>query len=88
MNTEPLKAEHLKKIESDFSRPDCDTAISLLSTIKLDHVMAYSQHNLDNTRSAILQLSGGDLAQLESLVTAAKKDFRDVIYWASLERNT
>jgi len=47
--------------------------------------MAESQHNLDNTWCAILKLSNGDLSELRSLVKAAKQDFRDVIYWVSIE---
>ena len=44
-----------------------------------------SEHNRDNAIGAILSLSKGDLGELKNLVTAAKTDFRDVIYWWYLE---
>ena len=69
----------------EFKKVDHELVASELNSITLDHVMANSKVNLDNTRSAILQLSKGNLPKLISLVEAAKIDFRDVIYWASLE---
>jgi len=75
----------IEKLNSDFSGTDYELAISELESITLKHVMANSQTNLDNTLSAIMQLSKGDLNELANLVEAAKKDFRDVIYWATLE---
>lgn len=69
----------------NFDESDYDLVLSELNSITLDHVMARSKKNLKKTRSAILQLSKGDLNELGSLVDAAKEDFRDVIYWASLE---
>ena len=71
----------------DFDEEDHDLVKSELNSITLDHVMANSKTNLNNTRKAILQLSKGDLNTLGELVEAAKKDFRDVIYWASLEND-
>ena len=75
----------IEKLKSDFSGTDYELAISEMESITLKHVMANSQTNLDNTLSAILQLSKGDLNELGNLVGAAKEDFRDVIYWATLE---
>ena len=80
-----LNDSHLQKILSDFPKDDYDLVVSVLKSIKLEHVMANSQTNLDNTWSAILQLSKGDLNELGNLVDAAIEDFRDVIYWATLE---
>ena len=74
---------HLDKIASDFSKEDFELVVSELKTINLGHMMAKSQTNLDNTISAILKLSNGDLNRLGSLIDSSKKDFRDVIYWAS-----
>ena len=59
-----------------------------MESITLDHVMAGSKTNLDNTRSAILEFSKGDINKLSELVHAAKRDFRDVIYWATLAKQT
>jgi hypothetical protein len=70
---------------NDFDKADHALVISELNSITLDHVMAKSAQNLNNTRAAILQLSKGDFNKLEQLVKAAKIDFRDVIYWASIE---
>ena len=75
------------KLLAQFSSQDQADALSEMESITLQHVMAKSQTNLDNTLLAILELSKGNLTELESLVKAAKKDFRDVIYWASLEKN-
>ena len=44
-----------------------------------------SDYNLQNAIGAILSLSKGDFEELRNLVTAAKIDFRDVIYWWYLE---
>jgi hypothetical protein len=70
----------------DFAEADQAQAIAELESITLQHVMAESQTNLDNTWKAILQLSKGNLSELQRLVKAAKLDFRDVIYWATLEK--
>lgn len=49
--------------------------------------MAESEHNLHNTRFAILQLAKGNLERTVELVKHAKVDFRDIIYWVSLDSN-
>ncbi|MBU1108482.1 MAG: hypothetical protein KKB51_17540 [Candidatus Riflebacteria bacterium] len=75
----------MKTIESDFTESDYKLVVAEMESINLNHVMANSQSNLDTTWSSILQLSKGDLNKLRNFVAAAKKDFRDVIYWATLE---
>jgi hypothetical protein len=74
------------KIAAEFIESDQAAALRELQSITLQHVMAESQFNLDNTWFAILKLAKGDLNELRSLVKAAKEDFRDVIYWATLEK--
>jgi hypothetical protein len=74
------------KIIADFIESELTAALNELQSITLQHVMAESQFNLDNTWFAILKLSKGNLNELRSLVKAAKVDFRDVIYWATLEK--
>jgi hypothetical protein len=74
------------KIIADFIESEQTAALNELQSITLQHVMAESQFNLDNTLFAILKLSKGNLNELRSLVEAAKEDFRDVIYWATLEK--
>tara|TARA_B110000046_G_scaffold185237_1_gene226137 strand:- start:601 stop:804 length:204 start_codon:yes stop_codon:yes gene_type:complete len=56
-----------------------------LNSIRLSHVMAESEHNLSNTRLAILKLANGKLKRVQELTKSAKIDFRDIIYWASGE---
>ncbi len=75
----------VEKLKSNFIGTEYELAISEMESITLKHVMANSQTNLDNTLSAILKLSKGNLNELGNLVEAAKKDFRDVVYWATLE---
>jgi hypothetical protein len=58
-----------------------------LETITLQHVMAQSQTNLDSTYNAILDLCKGNALEIGHYVNAAKVDFRDVIYWASIDKN-
>lgn len=53
-----------------------------LSSIGLEHVMSESEHNLENTKRAILQLAKGDVKEVIDLVEQAKIDFRNVILWA------
>ena len=80
-----MNKEIKKIVIRDFKESDQAIAISELESITPKHVMAESQQNLDNTQRAILKLSHGSLSELRSLVKTAKQDFRDVIYWASLE---
>jgi hypothetical protein len=82
-----MNKEHFKEISSQFSKSDYEIVVSEMESITLDYVMASSQVNLDNTWSAILELSKGNLSKLGELVNAAKIDFRDVIYWATLEKD-
>jgi uncharacterized alpha/beta hydrolase family protein len=74
-----------QKIIENFLPEDQDKVIAALTSITLKHVMAESQNNLDNTWLSIIQLSKGNPTEVNYLVEAAKKDFRDVIYWAHLE---
>lgn len=72
-------------ISQSFKEDDRNLAIKELSSITLSHVMAESESNLKNTYLSILRLSKGDINELKRLVECAKQDFRDVIYWASME---
>ncbi|MEE8320168.1 MAG: hypothetical protein V3R44_05715 [bacterium] len=44
-----------------------------------------SEINLENARYSALMLSGGDNRKLVEYLEAIELDFRDVIYWYSLE---
>jgi hypothetical protein len=72
------------RVSQAFAETDQTQVLAELESITLQHVMAESQTNLDNTWQAILDLSRGNLPELQRLVAAAKLDFRDVIYWANL----
>ena len=80
-----MQKEIIDIICQDFSEEKRETVIECLSTIKLTHVMAKSEHNLQHTLLSILYLAKGNVDEVFKLTKAAKKDFRDVIYWATLE---
>ncbi|MDN3474296.1 hypothetical protein [Pseudoalteromonas sp. APC 3355] len=80
-----MREEIREELREYFSGEQEANALEELNSITLQHVMAESQMNLDNTWSAIIKLSKGDLQELTRLTECAKKDFRDVVYWASLE---
>jgi hypothetical protein len=80
-----MNEEIRSRILREFAEPEQTHTLAQVESITLRHVMAESQSNLDNTCLAVLKLSSGNLAKLETLVKAAKEDFRDVIYWADLE---
>lgn len=82
MISDKIEAE----VKKTFSEPDVQIALEELKGLTLEHVMASSQKNLDNTYLAILKLSKGEIARLKELVISAKKDFRDVIYWAETDK--
>ena len=75
--------DHLESlIRSEFNEAEFRRVKSLLESVTLNHVMARSETNLDNTRRAVLQLSKGNIKKLEKLISIAKLDFRDVIAMA------
>jgi hypothetical protein len=78
-----LDNESLKIINMEFSVEDRQAVIEELQRITLDEVMKESRINLVNTWHAILRLSKGDRKQVVYYTSCARKDFRDVIFWAS-----
>ena len=76
----------LDNINKDFKADEIELVIQELSSITLDHVMAQSEHNLKNTRLAILKLSKGNLKDVIEFTKNAKIDFRDVIMWSMQEK--
>ncbi|MGH1471650.1 MAG: hypothetical protein ACRBCS_10685 [Cellvibrionaceae bacterium] len=77
-----MNRDIIVKVKQDFQGSEENIALNHLNSITLEHVMAKSQTNLDNTWHAILHLSQGDIKELIRLTQCAKRDFRDVIYWA------
>lgn len=80
-----LSEVNLRKIQSDFSVEEADAVKAELARLNTTHTMD-SEYNLNNAIGAILDLSAGDLNELSKLVDAARIDFRDVIYWWTLEQ--
>lgn len=80
-----LKAEHLDKIRADFDDEMVARVISELERLTPAQTWD-SEINLTNTIGAILSLSKSDFEKLTSLVDAGLIDFRDVIYWWTLEQ--
>ena len=81
-----MNEEIRNRILREFKESEHAIVLAEMESITLQYVMAESQTNLENTWLAILDLSKGDLTELKALVKSAKTDFRDVIYWATLEK--
>lgn len=79
-------SKDIETLIKDYPLENRATVTLQLSELKSDHVMARSEWNLLNARRVILILAQGNLKEISNLVEAAKKDFRDVIYWEHLER--
>ena len=79
-----LTEQNLTTVRTDFSEEDIPKVMAELERITTAETMD-SERNRDNAIGAILSLSEGDFGELKNLVTAAKTDFRDVIYWWYLE---
>jgi hypothetical protein len=75
----------LKIVNSTFPIEEREFVLNELKILTIDDVMAKSSKNLLNAHLAILKLSDGDASQISHYTSCAKKDFRDVIYWASEE---
>ena len=73
-------------INNDYTEDKREIVTGYLSTINLTHVMAESEYNLNNTLLSILLLANGDADEVAKLTERAKIDFRDVIYWATLQK--
>ena len=69
------------QIELDFNKDEQKTVKRELLSIQEIYV-DISSYNFENTCLAILKLAEGELTKVKYYVSAAKKDFRDVIMWA------
>lgn len=76
----------LKTIEEEFEKSQIELVKNELKSITLKHVMAESEYNLNNTRMSVLFLAKGNLKEVINLTESAKTDFRDVIMWATQEK--
>jgi len=77
-----MNDELLMMIAKMFKEEEQEVIREAMNSITLDLVMD-SEINLFNTQRSIIQLSKGSLEDFQNYVKCAKKDFRDVIYWAS-----
>jgi len=82
-----MDKEILDIIDNDFKIEERNSIIKELSSINLNHVMAESEYNLRNTRMSILYLAKGKITEVVELTKRAKIDFRDVIMWATQEKD-
>jgi hypothetical protein len=85
-NSSKMSNKIIEIVNRDFDKSQQERVLQELSSIGLEHVMAESEYNLENTRRSILKLAKGDLNQVITLTKAAKKDFRDVIFWATQDK--
>ncbi len=81
-----MDKEIIDIIDKDFNKDDKEIVVKCLSSIELKHVMASSKYNLLNTRHSILYLAKGRIDDVIFLVKRAKIDFRDVVMWATQEK--
>ena len=81
----PMNQELLNIIETEYAETDQFLVIRELELLSATDVMAESESNLQSTWLAILKLSKGKASSVSQYVECAKKDFRDVIFWASQE---
>jgi hypothetical protein len=75
----------IRIVNRNFSELEASEVLSELGKISLSDVMARSEKNLLNTHLAILKLAKGDPDRVSHYVRCAKRDFRDVIFWAGEE---
>ena len=82
-----LSQQIIDIIHANFTTANQQLVKDELLSLELKHVMADSEYNLNNTRLSILFLSKQDINEVVKLTARAKEDFRDVIYWATLDIN-
>ena len=80
-----MNKEIITKIKETFSEANHAKSIDLVKSITKNHVMAESDYNLNNTHLSVITLAKGNIKELAYYVNCAKKDFRDVIYWVSID---
>ena len=75
-------------INSLFPEQSRDQALELVSRIKRKDVMGGSSENLLKARVSVLELSAGNIPDLQDLIESARSDFRDVVYWNQSKKKT
>ena len=66
-----------ERVEREFTPGDRDAAKGVL----LSYVAVSDEEGTERVRHAMLTGAGGDLRELRILAAAARKDYRDVLYW-------
>ena len=79
MVVESMEQRTLERIRQEFQEADLDGVIELLAS--------YSGPESDRVRWDILELSKGELGKIGECVTAAQRDYRDILYWAEYYTN-
>lgn len=74
-----LSPDVMATVESQFTPEHQDTVTELLAM----YGQLSSERDVEPVHKAILQLANGDLERLRRLVYLAKRDYRDVLAWAS-----
>jgi hypothetical protein len=73
-NLESISRDVLKQIEDDFEKATQSEIVEMLSL--------YTGNETSRVQIDILQLAKGNAKEVEKLVDAAMRDYRDVIFWA------
>lgn len=72
-------------VYNEYHQLEHDQIKETFENLASEDEMTNSEANLSNTVHAILKLAKGNMVELRRLTECAKVDFRDVLYWASLE---
>jgi hypothetical protein len=72
-----LNMYYLDIVKEEFSSKDQESAIKIVD--------AYDELEGDRVKRAIVCLASGSLDGLRYFLDAAKKDYRDVLYWSEKE---
>jgi len=73
-----LSEDLLRRIDADFAEGERSAAVSALDA----YGEAPHEREVERVRRDILLLAKGDLREVHALVGRAKRDCRDVLFWA------
>ena len=72
-----MSMSYLDILKGEFSSQDQEAAIEIIE--------AYDDLEANRVKEAIARLASGSLDGLRHFLEAAKKDYRDVLYWSEYE---
>ena len=76
----PHRAMVLRAVERDFPFEDLTVVMEILDLYGIES----HERERDRVQLAILKLSSGDVDTLLHFVRAAKRDYRDVLWWSDM----